>query len=70
MRDRHHLQPYCAFPYKYVFTVRVCVSVAEKRQRDGVSLCLFQWMLNLGLDCTVQVAALLAINCNTGTNIF
>ena len=40
------------------FSGRAYVSVAEERQRDGVSLRLCLWMLKLGLDCTVQVAAL------------
>lgn len=40
------------------FSKSVCVGVAEKRQRDGVSLHLSLWMLKLGLGCTIQVAAL------------
>lgn len=38
---------------------------AEERQRDSVSLRLCLWKLKLGLDGTVQVAALWVGNCNT-----
>lgn len=60
IRESLQKQPSTAITFGLTacFSERACVSVAEERQRDGVSLRLCLWMLKLGLDCTVQVAAL------------